>query len=50
MRRTPVNGGESLSSRARRAVTVARFPPAEVPPTMNPFLGSAPRLFAFLAA
>ena len=38
----PVSGGDNASSLARCATTSVRLPPAEVPPTMKPALGSAP--------
>lgn len=50
LRYWPVNGGDNFSSRARSARTAAIFPPADVPPTMNPVEGSAPNLFALAAA
>jgi len=45
----PVKGGESFLSRASNDKTALIFPPAEVPPTMNPLLGSAPSFEAFAA-
>ena len=51
MRRArPVKGGESFSSRARWLTTAEMLPPAEVPPTMKPWEGSAPILLALAAA
>lgn len=47
---SPVIGGESFSSRALSPNAAAMFPPADVPPTMKPADGSAPRLLALSAA
>lgn len=41
IKQTPVNGGESFSSRASRLIAADKLPPADVPPTMKPFDGLA---------
>jgi hypothetical protein len=46
----PVSGGLSFSSRAMWETAAAMLPPADVPPTRKPLLGSAPRADAFSAA
>ncbi len=50
LRYKPVRGGERCSSRARWLITAAKLAPAEIPPTMKPFLGSAFKTDAFEAA
>lgn len=47
----PVIDGEKFSFLARYPMTVAKLPPAELPPTIKPaVVGSAPSVAAFSAA